>query len=97
MLVVTRRDGEWIEITHKSGDVLWIRTYQVERGTPSTLKLGFDDEARNFEIHRPEAARLKLYQDPQPEEPAPDGSLQRPGRLPGLHRFLSRRRRPVSE
>jgi len=51
MLVLKRWDGQWVEITHHSGDVLRIRIYNVERGQAS---LAFDDDARNFEIKRPE-------------------------------------------
>lgn len=55
MLVLKRKDGQWVEITHaKSGDVLRIRLYDVQGGLPGRANLAFDDEARNFAIERPE-------------------------------------------
>lgn len=54
MLVLRRKDGQWIEVTHKSGDVLRFRVYDVSGETPGRVNLAFDDEARNFSIQRPE-------------------------------------------
>ncbi len=54
MLVLKRKEGQWVEITHKSGDKIRIRVYRIREGFPSQLDLAFDDEARNFEIQRPE-------------------------------------------
>jgi uncharacterized protein Veg len=54
MLVLKRKEGQWVEITHKNGDKLRIRVYRIREGYPSQLDLAFDDEARNFEIQRPE-------------------------------------------
>lgn len=54
MLVLKRKEGQWVEITHKSGDKIRIRVYRIREGFPSQLDLAFDDDARNFEIQRPE-------------------------------------------
>ena len=51
MLVLKRREGQWVDVTHKSGDVIRIRVCQIE---PGHLNLAFDDDARNFAIERPE-------------------------------------------
>lgn len=63
MLVLKRKDGQWVEITHRSGDKLRIRAYQIESGRPGSLNLAFEDDPRNFEIERPERAK----------QPAPGG------------------------
>ena len=58
MLVLKRKEGQWVEVTHEaSGDVLRIRTCEITPGRPSHLNLAFDDEARNFAIERPERKR----------------------------------------
>jgi hypothetical protein len=54
MLVLKRKEGEWVDITHKSGDVLRVRVCQIQPGRPSSLNLAFDDNPRNFAIERPE-------------------------------------------
>lgn len=54
MLVLRRMDGQWVEITHKSGDVLRFRVYDLCNEGPGRAHLAFDDPARNFEIQRPE-------------------------------------------
>lgn len=56
MLVLNRKEGQWVEITHRSGEVLRIRVYGIAAGTPGQAhaSLAFDDDARNFEIQRPE-------------------------------------------
>jgi uncharacterized protein Veg len=60
MLVLKRKEGQWVEITHKNGDKLRIRVYRIREGYPSQLDLAFDDEARNFEIQRPERRQRML-------------------------------------
>lgn len=58
MLVLKRRDGDWIDVTHAaSGDVLRIRVYAID-GPPGRANLAFDDDPRNFLIERPERARF---------------------------------------
>ena len=54
MLVLKRKEGQWVDIIHRNGDVLRIRVYRIREGYPGQLDLAFDDEARNFEIQRPE-------------------------------------------
>jgi len=54
MLVLKRKEGQWVDIIHKNGDKLRIRVYRIREGFPSQLDLAFDDEERNFEIQRPE-------------------------------------------
>jgi hypothetical protein len=54
MLVLKRKEGQWVEVTHKSGDMIRIRVYRIREGFPSQLDLAFDDDARNFEVQRPE-------------------------------------------
>ena len=54
ILVLKRKEGQWVEITHKSGDKLRIRAFRIREGFPSQLDLAFDDDDRNFEIQRPE-------------------------------------------
>ncbi len=54
MLVLKRKEGQWVDIIHKNGDKLRVRVYRIKEGFPSQLDLAFDDEERNFEIERPE-------------------------------------------
>jgi hypothetical protein len=54
MLVLKRKEGQWVDVRHHSGDLLRIRVCQIESGQPGHLNLAFDDDARNFEIERPE-------------------------------------------
>ncbi len=54
MLVLKRKEGQWVDVMHRSGDILRIRVCQIESGRPGQLNLAFDDDARNFEIERPE-------------------------------------------
>ena len=46
-----------MEITHRSGDMIRIRVCKIEPGQPGHLNLAFEDDARNFEIERPERHR----------------------------------------
>jgi len=59
MLVLKRKDGQWIEITHKSGDIVRFRVYNLCSDFPGRATLAFDDADRNFEIQRPERLRRK--------------------------------------
>jgi hypothetical protein len=52
MLVLRRSNSQWIEITHKSGDMIRFCVYGEEM--KGSVNLAFDDAARNFEIRRPE-------------------------------------------
>jgi len=62
MLVLKREEGQWVEITHRSGDVLRIRVCKIEPGEIGHLNLAFDDDddPRNFDIHRPERQRPEV-------------------------------------
>lgn len=67
MLVLKRKEGQWVEIIHKSGDILRFRTYHISGGdddTPGRLDIAFDDPERNFEIQRPERV---VRSNPNPE------------------------------
>lgn len=60
MLVLKRKEGQWVEVTHRSGDVIRIRLCDVEvrmnldGRMVGQANLAFDDTDRNFEIERPE-------------------------------------------
>jgi hypothetical protein len=54
MLVLKRKDGQWVDITHKSGDTLRIRVYNVCGGYPGRANIAFEDDDHNFAIERPE-------------------------------------------
>jgi hypothetical protein len=54
MLVLRRTEGQWVEVTHHSGDVLRIRVYGLCSRAPGTVHLAFDDPPRHFTIERPE-------------------------------------------
>lgn len=51
MLVLRRTEGQWIEVTHRSGERLRFRTYGLHEGR---VQLAFDDPERNFAIQRSE-------------------------------------------
>lgn len=70
MYIVRRKEGEWVEVTSRSGDVLRIaigRPTRGERGRVGSAELVFDDPERRFEIRRPEAEVV-----PRPEAEAPE-------------------------
>lgn len=56
MLVLRRKEGQWVTVTHKSGDVMNIRVSTVRFGDPRGCDLVFDDAERNFDVQRPERA-----------------------------------------
>jgi hypothetical protein len=56
MLILRRKEGQWVEITHRSGDVIRVRVYNIRARAPGQLDLAFDDDDRNFVILRPERA-----------------------------------------
>jgi hypothetical protein len=49
-----------VEITHRSGDMIRIRVCKIEPGQPGHLNLAFEDDARHFQIERPERHRSLL-------------------------------------
>lgn len=74
MLVLRRRDGQWVELIHRSGDVLRIRVYGIgERGVDQ-VSIAFDDDDRNFEIKRPERDEASRS-DPDRKEPIKPSDL----------------------
>ena len=76
MLVLKRKEGQWVEVTHRSGDVLRIRVCKIEGGAPGHLNLAFDDNARHFEIERPERRHGSPATTPANEAtPAPIANL----------------------
>lgn len=83
-LVLTWRRGQWIEITHKSGDVMRIRVADFpDRPEGIAVKLAFEDAPRNFEVGRKSATiRETARKRPLPElsdPPNPGGKApQRP-------------------
>ena len=58
MLILRRKEGQWVEITHKSGDVIRVRVCNIRTRYPGQLDLAFDDDARHFSIQRPERGSL---------------------------------------
>lgn len=56
MLILRRKEGQWVEITHRSGDTIRVRVCNIRARYPGQLDLAFDDDARNFLIQRPERA-----------------------------------------
>lgn len=74
MLVLKRKEGQWVEVTHRSGDVLRIRVCKIEAGMPGHLNLAFDDDARNFEIERPERRHARNLAPASPAPMAPEVS-----------------------
>ena len=70
MLILRRKEGQWVELTHRSGETIRIRVYNIRSSYPGQLDVAFDDPDRNFTIQRPErGARNPLAG----EEPAPAG------------------------
>lgn len=59
MLVLRRSEGQWVEITHKSGDKIRLRVYNIRFRPFGQLDVAFDDEARNFNVERPERVTRK--------------------------------------
>jgi hypothetical protein len=54
VLILRRQPGQWIEVTDRAGHVLRIRVGEIRPGRIPEVRLDFDDDARNFEIVRPE-------------------------------------------
>lgn len=53
MLVLRRKPGQWVTVTHtETGDVLRIRVYHSRN--ERDIEMAFDDTLRNFLILRPE-------------------------------------------
>ena len=57
MLILRRKEGQWLEMTHvASGDTIRLRTCNIRARYPGQIDLVFDDTAHNFQIQRPERA-----------------------------------------
>jgi hypothetical protein len=67
MLVLKRKEGQWVDITHRSGEVIRIRVCDI---SPGQLNLAFDDDARNFQVERPERRKREPAEANRP--PGPD-------------------------
>lgn len=63
MLILRRKEGQWVEIQHKSGDVIRVRVYNIRSRYPGQLDLAFDDNDRNFLIQRPERGQRPEVSD----------------------------------
>ncbi len=61
MLILRRRLGDWLEVVHRSGDVLWIKVNAMDVTIDGTfhVNLAFKDEARHFTMNRPERGKQK--------------------------------------
>lgn len=68
MLVLKRKDGEWLDIIHRSGDILRIRVYGIKGQHPGRVNLAFNDPDHHFDIQRPERS-VRLA--PPPEDAGP--------------------------
>lgn len=51
MLVLRRKEGQWVYIKHKSGDEIKIKLYDLMNGKAN---MAFDDPDKNFIIQRQE-------------------------------------------
>ena len=54
MLILRRKEGQWVEIRHKSGDTIRVKVYNIRSRFPGQLDLAFDDDPHNFSVQRPE-------------------------------------------
>ena len=75
MLILRRTEGQWLEVRHRSGDVLRIlvaRSDQSRHNHRKLVLLGFEDADRLFEISRPDAATRRPLPQPIAAEPAPE-------------------------
>lgn len=76
MLILRRKEGQWVEVTHKSGDVIRIRVCNIRSRYPGQLDLAFDDTDRNFAIERPERPnRVGPERSPSPDTTLTHGKL----------------------
>jgi hypothetical protein len=80
MLILRRREGQWVEITHRSGETVRVRVCNIRSRFPGQLDLAFDDPAHNFSIQRPErqgvrSAAATAEPTPAVAGPVADASL----------------------
>ncbi len=65
MLVIRRREGQWIDVVHgATGDMVRIRVNTIRRDYD--VSLGFDDPDWNFEITRPKSVKAEVETEEQP-------------------------------
>jgi hypothetical protein len=79
MLVLKRKEGQWVDVIHRSGDRMRIRVYNIRSQIPRQLDLAFDDDARHFTIERPERALAALVVTTRADAAEADA-------IPGPHR-----------
>ena len=72
MLILRRKEGQWVEVRHKSGDTVRIRVYNIRSRCPGQLDLAFDDPDHLFTIQRPERGT-------RPPDPTRDADAKPPG------------------
>lgn len=72
LLILRRKEGQWVELTHRSGDTIRVRVYNIRARYPGQLDLAFDDNERNFQVQRPERTARLLD-----GESAPEGAPER--------------------
>ena len=65
-MILRRKEGQWVEITHRSGDVIRVRVCNIRARHPGQLDLALDDPDHNFVIQRPE----RLARAAEPAGPA---------------------------
>jgi sRNA-binding carbon storage regulator CsrA len=71
MLILRRKEGQWIEITHRSGDTIRVRVANIRARYPGQLDLVLDDPERHFVIQRAERGRRTPEHVPVTGETAP--------------------------
>jgi sRNA-binding carbon storage regulator CsrA len=54
MLILKRKEGQWVEIAHRSGDIMRVKIYDIKEGAPPTARMAFEDGDRNFDVCRSE-------------------------------------------
>lgn len=64
MLILRRKEGQWVEVTHRSGDVLRVLVRDVRPGGPGQVNLGWEDPDHHFVIQRPERALPAAVTEP---------------------------------
>ncbi len=64
MLILRRKDGQWIEVVHRSGDVMMVQVRDIRPRFPGQLDLAFDDAPRNFSIRRVDRRPAQPREDP---------------------------------
>jgi hypothetical protein len=65
MLLLRRDIGQWVQVTDQEGRILRIQVRRPPAGRRGDIELAFDDDARHFEIDRPERQRSH---ETRPEE-----------------------------